>query len=209
MPDLNPKPDEFKPGQRQLSAKDLNDVSGALIREIRGDGKTIEVNKFGQRIVISAIDKVVPATSTVQVRSFVVRVIRNDYLVCIPFTFQEGVPQPHDSTLSASATNFICVAKPRLLQRTPFHGLTVLLDGVSVTYTYQTTVGRRQANTGSWQEFQRIVPPYFVGDIISARKGTTGVTTTVADGSSSVQWSDVNEAGRAWAAEVTVDEEDS
>lgn len=56
MPDLKSMPPEYQPGARQLSTTSLNEILSALFRQIVGDGKNIQVNKFGNRIVISYTD---------------------------------------------------------------------------------------------------------------------------------------------------------
>lgn len=86
------------------------------------------------------------------------------------------------------------ILKPRTLQQSPYNGKMVTLNGVDVTYT-TTGVGRRTATatiSGSpVTEDQWITPPYFKGDVITAKLVRTR-------GESS-GWVDMNEAGRQWA----------
>lgn len=102
---------------------------------------------------------------------------------------------------------YVYVAKPRLLQRTPFDNQTVLLRGVNVRYDYDDSEkGKRTATaSGATAEVQVITPPYFNGDIIAARSGATGLTTVDSDvlgpddNIGLVVWTDTNEGGREWA----------
>lgn len=117
-----------------------------------------------------------------------------------------GDPPPPTSNFKPG---FVYIAKARLLQRTPFHEQTVTLRGLDVTYSYATELGRRTASSpGLRDENQVVTPPYFSGDIITAKGNlVTGYTTDDADVVSeegelySVVWEDMNQGGRQWAVD--------
>ncbi len=94
----------------------------------------------------------------------------------------------------------VSIAKPRVLQSTPFDGKTVEYPDVKVTYVYDpANIGRRKAQVydqSQPEDTEKITPPYYVGDIITVRKGSTGL---LDDSNKEIVLVDVNEAGRAWA----------
>lgn len=158
--------------------------------------------------------------ATPLLRTFVVREEKDDYLVCVEFDYDTDDLQEHDENLGTSndqsgggaesgdsgggdtGTTSVKVAKPRLLQQGPFQNKTINYGDMSVTYDY-TGNGKRNAH-GTRQEGdqkERITPAYFVGDIIVARSGPTGV---VVDGKP-ITWQDINEGGRQWAFDQTDD----
>lgn len=83
------------------------------------------------------------------------------------------------------------IAKPYLLQRTPFDGET--RDGVTYTYTDGET---RSATDGVTTEDQVIVPAYVINDIIVAAR----LTAENLKNQLYAEWLDINADGRAWAA---------
>jgi len=87
---------------------------------------------------------------------------KDDYLIAGGFTPDGGV--------GFNAAVFI--AKPYLLLRTPFHGQTVRVGDLDVTYEYQTTPGERIASAvidgETVREYQKITEDYRPGDFISA-----------------------------------------
>lgn len=105
---------------------------------------------------------------------------------------------------------WVYVAKARLLQRTPFDGKTVTLRRTPVAYSYSNAEfgGRTASPTGSPSEYQVITPPYFQGDIITARGVlATGYKTqdpdVVPEGMTYyyISWEDMNTGGRQWAVD--------
>jgi hypothetical protein len=93
------------------------------------------------------------------------------------------------------------VAKPYLLRKEPFDGLSVDYDNPqstqSVTYTYDNDyVDRREADDGTSTETQRVTPEYYVGEEIlgiSCEVELTNADLTCA-------YVDLNTGGRCWAA---------
>jgi len=102
------------------------------------------------------------------------------------------------------------IAKPHLLQRTPFHGETVTLRDMEVSYEYQEQIGLRLAQVtaseedgDTLQEFQRITEDYYKGDILQAIRArrSRSVDNTEWPNEEGVmfEWVDLNASGRAWA----------
>ena len=92
---------------------------------------------------------------------------------------------------------FIVVAKPHLLRRTPFDGVTI--DGVEYTYTAHEA---RTAVDDEGTESQVVVPNYVAGDEILAIRsptGGSGLVITVNGVNKVIEWLDLNSGGRAWA----------
>ncbi len=149
------------------------------------------------------------------VARFRVRSVEGDYLVC---RATDGVT---DGEVD------IKVAKPYLLQKTPFDG--VSRAGVTYTYTDGATTGTHTINTsgddGNQQriatldsdatdkEFQTIIPRYspaatgYDGDIIIAMKGVNGGPPAIVDAGYSyeqrIEWLDMNTDARAWCEDNT------
>jgi len=99
------------------------------------------------------------------------------------------------------------IAKPHLLQKTPFHGETVTLRDIEVTYEYQEQVGLRLARAviedEEEEEYQRITEDYFKGDILKAirarRSRSVDNTEWPIEEGVMFEWVDLNASGRAWA----------
>jgi len=118
----------------------------------------------------------------------------DDYLVC------EGFDPLAGEQITAA------VAKPFLLQRSPFDGKSVDFNGLVVNYVYS-EAGVRQASgqvSGTYvAETQAITPDYFVGDTVSVARvqigqGNDSTGYTDADGLP-IEWADLNVGARTWA----------
>jgi hypothetical protein len=107
----------------------------------------------------------------------------DDYLLC------SGA-----DTVTGKRYTQVAVAKPVLLQRTPFDGNGVDYGDIVVGYVF-TEIGMRTASSdGLDDESQQITPDYFVDDrILAMRVGDSATGVTGAD------WTDLNCGGRAWA----------
>lgn len=113
---------------------------------------------------------------------------KDDYLLCRRYR--------HGETPAESAAT-VAVAKPRLLQRTPFDGATIDYGTLQVAYEYL-GANRRSATAGDDQETQAITPSYFASDVLRAVYGPTGVVDGEGAG---IVWEDTNAGARAWAVE--------
>lgn len=202
MPHLPEKPAPLKAGDEQISASQFNRGFQMVPRHVAGAGGT-EVEYYGDRMMIRT-PKSAPNLPDISayIATLVVLEELNDCLKCAGFrtpvdggglwTFQE-----YDATLEATA-DFVCyVAKPYILQKSPWNGQT--LNGT--TYSAYTLPGERTATTGGDAVQELIHPAYFPGDIIKAVKGVTGLYDP--DGVLII-WQDENEAARRWQGPFVV-----
>lgn len=200
MPLLPQKPPPFVRGQPAPGADLLNQLTQAIIRQIR-PGMNTQVNYYNDRVVINSDqpNRQQPPTSAYYVQ-FVVLEELDDYLLCAFFSppvNQNGViPQIYSSELGQGQLALTYVAKPYLLQRTPWDNQTVTIQGNTTTFTY-TGLGQRNAVTPTGTISQMISLPYFPGDIVTAVLGFSGYKDP---NGSPVPWMDVNEGGRTWAS---------
>ena len=92
----------------------------------------------------------------------------DDYLLCRGYDHENRV-----------GLNEVCVAKPLVLQKTPWDGKTYTIDGVETTFTYDDpeVVGgvstSRTVEEDGDSSSQTILYPYFVGDILACVKPQT------------------------------------
>jgi hypothetical protein len=117
---------------------------------------------------------------------------QDNWLTC---TFGDGSP--------AGATTY--VAKPHLLQRATYDGLTeTLFDGLAHTFSYHGVNTRTNTVTleGTSVGFEEVISSdYLVGQVIQAYQpvGGTGFTT----GGNAIVWQDSNDGARDWATQFT------
>lgn len=170
MAELHPKPSPFKAGSKVVSAGALNKLVTAMIRQITG-GAGINVNKFGDRIVISlaeAQEGRVGSSALVTITA-----INDTYLEC-------------DKDGAA-----IKVAKP--------WGLRNEVDfPVGPDYVYHNPQ-HRTATLGGETEEQFITPSYQVGEELLAKRLPSSRINDEAG--KMIVWIDENLIGRCWAAE--------
>ena len=147
----------------------------------------------------------------------------DDYLICNCYT-DDTISSADASAFKSHPAPFdgrdFAVAKPSILQRTPWDGQQVTYPGFSsldgdgeivVAYSYL-DIGLRTASDVNGEiadERQRITPDYFVGDVICIARGRivsgdwTGITRSdsldEAADDSPIEWIDMNCGGRAWA----------
>lgn len=142
-----------------------------------------------------------PPSSVALIQAVVVD-IQDDLLKCVNFTQPTSggvfIPQIYDPTLGSSDPDFFYVAKPYQLQRTPWDGQSVILNGDVVTFHY-TFLNQRDAVDSSGSEQQVIVPDYFFGDLIMVCSATTGYYDPSGD---VIELMDINSAARAWARSI-------
>lgn len=170
MAELHPKPSPFKAGSKVVSAGALNKLVTAMIRQITG-GAGINVNKFGDRIVISlaeAQEGRVGSSALVTITA-----INDTYLEC-------------DKDGAA-----IKVAKPWGLRKD-------VEFPIGPTYTYH-TAQYRTATEGAETEEQYITPSYQVGEELLVRRLPSSRIND--DDDQMIVWIDENLIGRCWAAE--------
>lgn len=166
---LTKRPEGWLTGEL-VSAKKLNQMADGLARLDTGVA-TAEVPLIQRPLL--------------QVFQLKINFILGDYL-------QGREYRVYDDDSTFEGTVDISVARPWLLRRTPFDGVTY--NGVTYTYVDEQT---RNAVSGPDSEVQRITPDYVLGDIIYCCRevlGGTGVSV-------SLRALDMNVDGRCWAAE--------
>lgn len=133
--------------------------------------------------------------SGISISAFAITSEDEDYITCKSYTWT-GSSQVYSATLGTGGTTK--VAKPYLLQKTPWHNQSVTIAGSTVSYFYNHGTfgyGARQATDSTYTELQYITFPYIPGDIIMAVGSTTDV--------SGCDFIDMNYAGRQWASSST------
>ena len=102
-------------------------------------------------------------------------------------------------TNDVSTEPTVFIAKPYLLRRTPFDGLT----RNDITYAYDSDTQRVATDADDDTETQQVVPSYVAGDVVFAVRdfsGGTGAWTAPTNADPvEVVWQDLNVDGRAWA----------
>lgn len=118
----------------------------------------------------------------VGIHPFQVQSVADDWLVC------------KKMTSAGAGTTTLKVAKPPLLQRTPYDDETI--DGVTYTYTDGDS---RNADDGTFEEDQEIIISYTeaVDGLIFAAGPMN--TLIVDDSDKPIVWMDLNVDGRHWA----------
>jgi hypothetical protein len=138
-------------------------------------------------------------------KQFVVLQELDDVLVCTPFqqpinpAQTAQVPQIYSASLGIGGVAQVYVAKPYLLQKTPWNGRTATFNGVTGLLTYTGLSVRDFAGVT-----QQVAPSYAIGEVILAVRATSGYLD--AQGNPS-QWMDSNAAGRVWQSGTNTDED--
>jgi hypothetical protein len=208
---LKEKPGPFRRGA-PIRAEPFNRMRDAIPRQLRG-GEGMSVSDYSDRqvIVLDKPPQVTLADPTYTVAPFSVVQELDDLLKCQVFMasvdpsngWWKQVPyqNPMGQTPVPDPNGYIYVAKPYLLQKTPWDGQTVTLSDGVWTYKYSTTgPGVRQrapfGSSGDGQT-QSITQSYFQNDVISAVRCFTGIQDP--DNKIPVIWQDLNEGARAWS----------
>lgn len=161
-----PTPSRWVPGD-SIGARKLNSTVDA-VRDLLTPGISSEQLQWTARLLMP-----------VQYR---IKSVGADWLVCRKFSgFDTNATEAAEDTF---------VAKPFLLRRAPFDGLTH--NGIN--YVYTTDVERVADTT----ETQVVTPPFVVDDIIYAQVVYNGPVLDI-DASVATFWLDVNVDARAWA----------
>lgn len=228
----NPIPrGKIKAGQKVLSEKLLNGLIASSISTLESGPGTL-VSRFGSRLSVRADPE--PNPDIPVLRHAVVIWEFDDYLLCGPYNFTGKTPLSYDPNLGSdnvidSNGNLVSdpigvdptlfyVAKPVLLQKTPWDGRTVDIYGDEGTYTYSST-GKRKLAINSDTFNQEITAPYFTGEPLTAEYGPTGYAKDdtqqidIVDPDSGeiisitqhfdrfIVWTDINTGGRNWGGE--------
>ena len=170
------RPRRLQRGTR-IGTKWLDNVRAAGV--YRATGQRARTRQGGGNLVITQPTK--PTGLAIMAK---VVAINDDDLQCTFYTPNE-----------TESGRTIYVAKPYLLQVTPFDGETIdYPSGQSVTYTY-TNHYTRTADDGSDVETQVVTPEWFVGEIVDAYP----IYTETSAGGGRVHYRE-HPSGRHWAA---------
>jgi hypothetical protein len=163
-----------------------------------------------QRTKHRPIENQYPEKEAFRLGTFRVIEEKDDYLICRGY--DPNAKHPF-SEITPSASITIEVAKPPLLQRTPWDGVTVEIAGIE--YTYEYSDDEFGVRTKRWtdeddeeQEVEeRIDIPYFVGDWLEAAEVAISPvvdgmvvndTKTENENGALLTWMDQNVSGRHW-----------
>lgn len=223
---LYDKPRPFR-RRDKLGARDLNKLREAVPRQIRG-GANISVEQHGDRIIVTKDNE--PTKHEFQIAKLVVKQEFDDWVLCTPLypdadntelaNLVHPDPPIHDSDLGANTEQFyVYVAKPRLLQRTPWDGQTLFVNGRNKTFNYYGNnsgdtwpptndhiPGRREVIYDGGETVVEVIDEaYFPGDIITAVFLATGYEDPFLDPDDFGEgerphlfWQDINEGARRW-----------
>lgn len=207
MADLLNKPEPFRRGQSELSASALNMLRNGMLRQVRGNGNS-NVSYYGDRVTVGS-NAAIPFLSDISnyIAQFVVIDEDYDTLTVAPFTQPVDdddlwTPQTYDEDLGQDSLVTLKVAKPWALQREPWDGKTVEVNGESTIYNYG-TVGERVASVGLVNFDESITPSYYLGDIIHCVRLPSGLYDDISE-DVPIAWMDMNTTGRTWKRETVV-----
>ena len=163
---------EFKAGQTQISARDLNWMSRAIVNILKG---LMPLGMSDPGNGTFTANPVIPSLGGSKIVLVKVTSVQGDYLVC----------RTWDGATLGSAD--IIVAKPYTLRVTPFDGQTI----GGVTYANIFVDGsQRSATTAAGTELHRVFAAYAVGDSILAARVGPQADIVVAD--IAAEWIDLN-----------------
>lgn len=171
-----------------ITADRLNKMQNTVIRGFRGSpGVATQVR--GSNVTITNTQRTVRDLGLLQMMR--IDGIQNDYLECFLYNAVDD----------SYGEDAVYVAKPFMLQRTPFDGETISYpNGQDIEYSYSED-HKRTADDGSSDETQVVIPYYYANEIILAVRNVSGGT-GITVGDVMVQWVDLNTAGRFWAKEA-------
>ena len=201
---MYPKPEPIRPGQFQLSARDLNWVITAVMRQLSGTGDT-SVRMYGDRAVIDS-NPVGPTRNDVgnYIAEYVVLEEFDDYLKCAVYRQEndgDDWTQPvYDEERGQDEINIFYVAKPHNLQSSFWNGVTLEVDGDDYTITVADGVRTFTPVSSGTLFTDSLSPAYLAGEIIYAVGGVTGVRD---ENDNQIGWMDLNSAGRKWERAVS------
>lgn len=199
-----PQPEPFRKGDPLPTAAEHNQIAGLGVRHIGGPG----VSNFGNRV---SIGEEPPGQGLPDHRfyfdKFVVREIFDNYLKCVPLPLANDPATGWWQAVQYEATKgedrdehySLYVAKPNHVQRTFWDGTSIVIDSVLHQYTYASAT-TRTVEIGVGEEAETVTEtlaqPYFVGDVITAVKGFTGLMDPAGK---PIIWQDLNAGGRYWS----------
>jgi len=184
------QPKTVRPGQ-PMSAKLFNQQNRSL-QTATGVAPGLEKRQIGKSVSLAQKEDSRSPTFPTQIIDVVVSEVKEDYLICYRYS------EYADTTSS----QIIYVAKQRRFRPSLYDGVTIdTIDGDSVTYTKDATTPewKREADNGTAYT-QRVIPCWYVDEVISIRAKKTNLYTDVADGEISITWEELEP--RIWAVEI-------
>ncbi len=191
------RPDQPEPEDNNWIGRVDSYVSGAMYKVSRSDGQVYDVYELGFDATATTLTGTrrnvswnrhvrryemvrTTAQQSGSMKEVKVDVHIDDLILCI-----EG------------DGNYLWVAKPYTLQRTPWDGQQITYNGTPVVLVY-TLNGRTVTNLNDPEEVEQqvLVPDYVAGEWITVWRTETGFTDSQGE---PVIWQDLNTAGRAWA----------
>ena len=169
----------------KVTAQIMRDFQQSSVAEVIGAGANVK-RMSNQLVVEQQKDGY---RNAVDFGTFSIVSEEADYIVCTAW----------NTVTSLAVGSTVNIAKPYLLRRTPFDGVTITFPNAQdIAYTY-TENGTRTANDGTSSQSEILTPQYTVGELLIAFTGMSGGSgVTVSD--SMLVWMDVNTGGRQWSA---------
>lgn len=161
----------------RIYARDRNMIGEALNRLNSGVGTTAQRPNLQDTVGARLIAR------------FRIEAIEGDYLEGILW---DGFTEPD---LDPEPTPRIQVARPFMLR-------TSLTSHGGVTFAYTDNVTRVASASGLDDETQVIVPSYELDDELLIMRGINGDTGVIGEGSTVIEWIDMNIDARAWAKQA-------
>jgi len=174
---------KFNRGDKMTSGK-MRQFQRSSVSEILGSG--MNARRTSNQMIFE--QKGDNYRRSVDFGTFIIVSEADDYIVCNAYT----------TGTAAAIGSAINIAKPYLLRRTPFDGVTITFPNAqAILYTY-TANDTRTAYDGSTTQTEILTPQYTVGELLNAVAGIsggTGVTVSFA----MLVWMDINAGGRQWS----------
>jgi len=177
-----------KPSGNSAHVKFLGDVVDVIKERtpLKSDDYGIEQTVNGWRIKFTRSKG---GSGSLEQR-MIVKEIHDDWFLCLPYG-KDGQEPPEDI---ATPADYIKVAKPYELRRTPWDGETI--DGITFDYS---DGSHRLATKGTVKEHHIVARPWYVDEIIVAATSITGGTDQQDLDAQDLVWEDTNSASHAWA----------
>jgi len=162
----------WRRGRTPLTARRLNEQLDLIPGPTTGadmlHGPALHATETGRQSILTPVGHEPRGLASI-IQPFAVRDVQADYLVCRPY-------YPVDDSIDSTD---VYVAKPYMLQQTPFDGYEVEYDNAqTIEYAYD-TYRRREADDGTNSEYQVMTPDY-VTDVNSVGHGETILAVHVA-----------------------------
>jgi len=184
------QPKTLRPGEA-MTARLFNSQAKSLQTSV-GVAPGLAKRHLSKSVSIAPSEDTKAPTFPTQIIDAVIEDIKEDYLVCSRY-----------NEFSDTTGGTILVAKQQRFRPSMYDGLTInYFDGDSITYTKDgvTPEWKREADNGTTAYTQRVIPCWYIGEIISVRAKPTSLVSDVDDGSVNINWEETET--RVWAVEI-------